>query len=297
MSANSRSINNRSFRLLLRAGARLRAMFRAMGGLSIPALAILLAMALPLVPPVAAQTAREIMDKVNDRDDGDNQVSDLTMTLIDKNKKRRVRSIRSYSKDFGKDTYSILFFLSPADMKNTGFLTYDYDQAGKDDDQWLYLPALRKTKRIASSDKSGSFMGSDFNFSDMSEPDLDKYEFKLMKEPKVNGFPTWQIQSIPKSKEEAKDSGYSKSVLWVRKDIHMVIRSVRWVHKSRRLKYMQIVELEHIDGIWVAAKMKMTTKEGRKTVHTTLLQFDNIQFNQGLKESMFTVRTLEKGVR
>ena len=245
----------------------------------------------------AARTARDIMDKVNDRDDGDNQVSNLKMILIDRKKKRRVRNIRSYRKDFGEDSYTIMFFRSPADMKNTGFLTYDYDQAGKDDDQWLYLPALRKTKRIASSDKSGSFMGSDFNYSDMSEPDLDEYTFKLMKEPEVNGFATWQIQAVPKTKEEAEDSGYAKSVLWVRKDNYVIIRAIRWVNKSRRLKYQQVTKLEQIDGIWVATEMKMTTKEGRRTVHATLLQFSNIKFNQKLKKGRFTVRNLEKGLR
>ena len=131
----------------------------------------------------------------------------------------------------------------------------------------------------------------------MTEPDLDAYEYKLMKEPTVNGKPTWQIQSIPKTKEEAAESGYSKSVQWVRKDNYVVIRGIRWVNKSRRLKYMQITKLKQIDGIWVATEMKMTTKEGRATVHSTVLQFSNIRFNQNLKKRLFTVRTLEKGLR
>lgn len=105
--------------------------------------------------------ARFIMEKVDSRDDGDKSITDMQMRLIDKNGKERIRTIRSYSMDMGKDSYSLMFFLSPADVKNTGILTYDYDDPDKDDDQWLYLPALRKTKRIASSDKSGSFMGSE----------------------------------------------------------------------------------------------------------------------------------------
>ncbi|MCH9046822.1 MAG: outer membrane lipoprotein-sorting protein [SAR324 cluster bacterium] len=253
----------------------------------------------PLTPPIAwadDSRAREIMQKVNDRDDGDNQISEMKMTLIDRNNKRRVRQLKSFNKDKGKDELSIMFFVSPADVKGTGFLTYDYDESGKDDDQWLYLPALRKTKRIASSDKSGSFMGSDFNYSDLTERDLEDYDFTLMKEVAVEGHKTWQIQALPRSKDVADETGYSKSIMWVRQDIHMVVRSVGWVYKSRRLKYFQIKKLEQIDGIWVGTEMQMVTKEGRKTVHATVLNFDNVKFNQALDPAMFTVRRLEKGI-
>ncbi len=257
----------------------------------------LLALAMIAAPAAWADDpkAREIMQKVNDRDDGDNQTSDMEMILIDRRKNKRVRKIRSFNKDKGKDTLSIMFFLSPADGKNTGFLTYDYDESGKDDDQWLYLPALRKTKRIASSDKSGSFMGSDFNYSDMTDRDLEDYDFTLMKETKVNGKMTWQIQSVPRSKDVAEETGYKKSILWVRQDNYVVIRSISWVNKSRKLKYFQVKKLERIDGIWVATELQTVTKEGKKTTHSTIIRISNVKFNQPLKQSRFTVRQLEKG--
>jgi len=271
--------------------------FPAFGRPAVLAAAVLL-LTLPVLPGAARADdpkAREIMQKVNDRDDGDNQTSDMEMILIDKRGNKRKRSIRSFRKDKGKDTYSILFFLTPADVKNTGFLTYDYKEKDKDDDQWLYLPALRKSKRIASDDKSGSFMGSDFNFSDLTERALEDYDFTLMKEVDVGGVKTWQIQSLPRSKEIADETGYSKSIAWVRQDNYMVIRSVNWVHKSRRLKYFQVKKLEQIDGIWVATSLQMATKEGKRTVHSTLLRFRNIKFNQELPDSLFTVRQLAKG--
>ena len=251
-------------------------------------------------PALAAKDdprAREIMQKVNDRDDGDNQISEMEMILIDRRKNKRVRRLKSFRKDKGKDTLTLMFFLSPADVKNTGFLTYDYDASGKDDDQWLYLPALGKTKRIASDDKSGSFMGSDFNYSDLTEPDLEDYDFKLLKQSeKVKGVDTWRIQSTPRRPEVAEDTGYTKSVLWVRKDNFMVIRSVRWVHKSPRRKFFQVKKLERIDGIWVATEMQTVTKQGKRTVHATVLRFLNVKFNQNLKDRMFTTRRLEKGL-
>ena len=90
--------------------------------------------------------ARAIMERVDARDDGDDQVSRMEMVLIDKSGHQRVREIRSFAKDFGEDTYRLMFFLSPADVKGTGFLTYDYYAAERDDDQWLYLPELGKVK-------------------------------------------------------------------------------------------------------------------------------------------------------
>jgi hypothetical protein len=269
--------------------------------LAVPSLLTALALAFLLANVPASEVraddpkARAIMQRVNDRDDGDNSVADMEMTLIDRKKNKRIRKIRAFRKDKGEDTLSIMFFLSPADVKNTGFLTYDYDETGKDDDQWLFLPALRKTKRIASDDKSGSFMGTDFNFSDMTERDLNDYDYTLMKEATVDGKKAWQIQSVPRSKEIAEESGYSKAIIWVRPDIDMVVRAVNWVNKSRRLKYFQIKKLEQIDGIWVATEFQMVTKEGKKTVHATVIRQKNTKFNQKLKGSMFTVRQLEKG--
>ena len=139
-------------------------------------------------------------------------------------------------------------------------------------------------------------MGSDFNFSDMTEPDLGDYDYTLLKEEElVNGVSTWRIQSLPRTPEVADESGYSKSVLWVRKDNHIVIRGARWVHKSRRRKFFQVKKLEQIDGIWVATELQAVTKEGRNTVHATILRFQNVRFNQNLNANVFTTRQLEKG--
>lgn len=240
--------------------------------------------------------AREIMQKVDARDDGDNQTSQMQMILIDKRGNQRIRTIQSYTKDFGEDTYRIMFFQEPADVKNTGFLTYDYDDANKDDDQWLYLPALRKSKRIATSDKSGSFMGSDFSYADMTDRDLQDYDYNLVKEMQVEGHDVWVIEAIPRNEEIIEETGYEKTLAFVRKDNYVVIRAVNWVDKGNKLKYMEITDLAKIDGIWTPREMQMTTKRGRTTLHKTILRFSDIKFNQQLDENVFTVRRLEKGL-
>ncbi len=239
--------------------------------------------------------AREIMVRVDERDDGDDQTSDMQMVLIDKRGKQRIRELRTFGKDKGEDTYSMMFFVSPADVEDTGFLTYDYDDPDRDDDQWLYLPALKKTKRIASSDKSGSFMGSDFSYADMTDRPLEKYEFQLLQEAEVDGHPVWVIQSTPIDEDEIDETGYTKSIQFVRKDIDVVVRSKIWVKKGKRNKYLEVQELEQIDGIWVPTVMTMTTKKGKQTLHKTLLRQTNVKFNQALDFDNFTVRGLETG--
>ena len=246
---------------------------------------------------VFALNGREIMEKVNARDTGDRSITEMEMILIDKKGNKRVRKLKTFGLEKGKDSLSLMFFLSPADVRNTGFLTFDYDESGKDDDQWLFLPALRKTKRIAAGDKSGSFMGSDLNYSDMTSPDLNLYEYTLMKETEVKGQKVWQIKAVPKTKAEAEKSGYSKSVVFIRQDNYVMIRGVRWVHKKKRNKYLDVRKLEKIDGIWISTELHVTTKSGKKTLHKTILKQKNVHFNQDeVNEDLFSIRRLEKGL-
>jgi len=257
-----------------------------------------LAAALWLAAPALAETpsAREIMQRVDDRDDGDRSVRELEMVLIDKNGGERVRRIRSWSRDDGDDVLSLLFFMEPADVQDTGFLTFDYE-GDRDDDQWLYLPALHKTKRIASSDKSGSFMGSDFSYADLTKREVERYDWTLMKDDvEVRGEPCWQIQGIPNTPEEIEETGYTKKIVFVRKDNYMVVRGLSWLEKGGRLKYMDATKVEQIDGIWVATELQMTTKQGKATEHRTVMRAENVRFDQDLDPDLFSVRRLEKGL-
>jgi hypothetical protein len=240
--------------------------------------------------------ARDIMQKVHDRNDGDNRTAEMEMILVDKRGKERLRRLDTFTKDKGDDSYRLLFFLHPADVKDTAFLTYDYDDPNRDDDQWLYLPALRKTKRIASSDKSGSFMGSDLNYSDMTDLELEDYDFFLKKEMEVDGHKVWVIETVPRTEKVIDETGYTKSLLFVRQDNYYVIRGVRWVHKKKYLKYMEVKKLEKIEGIWVGTEMHVWKRLGKQTIHKTILRWHNVKFDQPLEFELFTTRRMESGL-
>jgi len=240
--------------------------------------------------------ARAIMQKVDDRDDGDHMTSSMEMILVDKNGDTREKYFKNFSKDYGKDTKRIMFIEKPANVRNTAFLTFDYDSAEKDDDQWLFLPALGKTKRIASSDKSGSFMGSDLNYSDMTDRELSDYDFKLLKETKLGGEKVWLIESVPRSKDVIEETGYKKSILAVRQDNDVVVRAKNWTEDGGYIKIMDVKSLKKIDGIWVSTEIHVTKRQGKNIVHQTLLKLSDIKFNQNLEDDLFTIRRLEKGL-
>jgi hypothetical protein len=249
-----------------------------------------------LLTPLLALTGVEIAQKVHDRDEGDNIIAQMTMTLIDKNDHERARTLKTFTKNKGDDTLKLMFFLSPADVQNTGFLTYDYEDSSRDDDQWLYLPEIKKVKRIASSDKSSSFMGSDFTYSDMTSKNVEDYTYEIMKEAVVDGHKTWQMMVTPKSEKTVEETGYTKSIVFVREDNFVIIQALHYIKLGDKLKYMMVTGLEKIDGIWTTTKIQMTTKKGRNTLHKTVLEFSDVKYNQNLEESFFTTRTIEKGL-
>jgi hypothetical protein len=100
---------------------------------------------------------------------------------------------------------------------------------------------------------------------------------------------------VPTTEQEQDETGYTKSVVFVRKDNFVVVRGVNWVKKGSRLKYFEVKKLEQIDGIWVATEMHMSTRKGEETLHRTLLSAKNVRFGQKQRDDFFTVRQLEKG--
>ena len=263
-------------------------------------LLLILSIGLSLLFAKTTLTGKEIMQKVLDRDDGDNIVTIMQMQLIDKNGHKRVREMKTFSKDIRDDEYKLIFFLAPSDVKNTAFLTYDYLNDDKDDDQWLYLPALHKTKRIPASDKDSSFMGSDFTYFDMTKPNLNDFNFKILKESvvkrKSGNQKVWLIEITPKTKEIMNETGYKKSIAYVRKDKYMITRAKYFLKKAGRTKYLDVKKTVIIDGIETNMVTTMVTKKGKRTIHKTILINKDVKMNQNLDKGMFSVRTLEKGI-
>lgn len=261
---------------------------------------LLLASVIPLSVSAESLSAREIMERVDDRDDGETSVSEMTMVLIDRRDNQRVRQMKSFRKDYEEVKKSMIFFLSPADVRNVAFLSFEWDEEDKEDDNWLYLPAVGKPKRISSGNKKDSFMGSDFTYADMNGLELSEWDFSIAKENDVvDGRDCWIIEAVPKEAKKMKvidETGYIKAVSWIRKDNFMSVQGKMYVKKGRKIKYFTASEIEKIQGIWTAKKLTMVTTKGKRREHSTVLLFNNISYNQGVEDDMFTVQRMERGL-
>ena len=251
-----------------------------------------------LVTPVYASeptTGLEVMKLVEARDDGQDLTQKMMQRLVDKRGNVRERQLITFSKDYGLDSKSVSYFLSPANVRDTSMLTWDYADEAKDDDQWLYLPALKKVRRISSSDRGDYFMGTDFTFEDIkATPELGDYNWTLMGSETLDDKDVWVVQAIPKSKQLMKDLGYSKVVYHVRKDIDMYIKVDFWDRKGRELKHLISTGITQIDGIWTATGGVMKNVQ---TNHRTELVFSGQEYNTGLSDRMFTERMIKRGYR
>lgn len=245
-------------------------------------------------------SALDVMTRMDNRESGQDSVSNMTMTLIDRRGNKRVRKLKAYRKKYDDVTKSINFFISPADVRNTAFLAFDWKDEGKEDDNWLYLPALRKVKRISGGNKKDAFMGSDFSYSDINGQDISLWDFKFLKRSDVvDGHDCWVIEALPKPTEKERvidETGYEKNISWVRKDLYMTVKGIMYVRKGRQIKYFTATDIENIQGIWTAKKLTMITTKRKKTEHSTIIQFDDMLFNQGVNDNLFTTQRMERGL-
>ncbi len=236
----------------------------------------------------AQLTGRQIVDKAYNIPTGNDKTSTLTMTLTNKQGKQRIRKIKQFSKDMGNVEKNIMFFQSPADVKNTSFMSWTYD-SDKSDDQWIYLPALKKVKRISSDSKSDYFMGSDFTYDDLGDRKLDADTHKLLKTENVNGKACYVVESV--SKDE--DYMYSKTKTWIRKDNFVGMKKEFYDEDGELLKTLTIKKIQKIKGFWVITHSEM--KNVQKN-HKTSMILSNVQLNTGVSDAKFTQRTMMRGI-
>lgn len=245
-------------------------------------------------------SAYDVMTQADNRYNGESSIGQYTMVLIDRRERQRVRNLRIYSKDFGEDNKALSLFESPADIKGTAYLNFDWENQDRDDDSWLYLPALQRVKRIASSDTSNSFLGSDFTYADINGIELDWYDYSFVNESElIDGHDVWVVEAIPKPefKQKAEDAtGYSKTQSWIRKDNLVQVRGQAWELKGNRIKYFNSSEIELIDDIWTTKRLQViTTRNGRRE-HASVLQINSIDYNVAVDDSAFTTEYMQRGL-
>ena len=212
--------------------------------------------------------------------------SEMYMTLINATGQRSERKRKAIVLEKDGGDKSLMEFLSPADVKGTKFLNYQHIL--KDDDQWLYMPALKRVKRIASKNKSGSFMGSEFSYEDLSSFVADKYTYEeKAEEVQLNGKKTYKIVLYPVSK----NSGYTKELSWVDADTFLIQKVEYYDRKSELLKTAYFEKYKKVSGVWRNETIVMKNIQNDKE---TILVWKNETIKNGLKERNFHKRVLKK---
>ena len=235
-------------------------------------------------------TGLQVIQNVYDRPEGNDMESELTMSLINSRGDKRVREIKQFSKDMGDVEKKIMFFKSPADVRNTSFMNWSYDEEGKDDDQWIYLPALKKTKRISSDSKSDSFMGSDFTYDDLGDRHPTADNHKILREEKLSGEDCYVVESLPKDEEYM----YSKTITWVIKDKWIGLKRDFYDEDGELLKTLSVKKYEKIKGYWIQNESEMINIQKDHTTHMIL---NNIKIDTGISDSKFTERMMKRGIK
>ena len=236
-----------------------------------------------------------IVAKVNAVDEGEYVSRKLLMTMTDKRGKSRQRDTISYRKYYADEKRTVLFYLQPKNVKGTGFLTYDYADKARDDDQWLYLPAMRKVRRISAADRGDYFLGTDLTYEDMKlEGKLEPADFvySVIGQKQQQGKTLIQLAGVPHNQQIAAELGYSKVQFWVDSSNWIVVATQAWDLRGKLLKSITNSDIRRVDGIWTRHLIEVLN---HKTGHQTVYQFSEVNYKTLVKDSLFRKNALSRG--
>lgn len=234
-------------------------------------------------------TGLQVIENVYSRPTGNDQTADLTMTLENSRGDQRVRIIKQFVKDFGEMEKKIMFFVSPADVHNTAFMNWSYSADGKNDDQWIYLPALKRVKRISSDTKSDYFMGSDFTYDDLGDRHPMDDTHTILREEVLNGKETIVIESVPKDEEYM----YARTVTWVIKDSWIGLKKEFYDEDDDLLKILTVEQEKSFGDVIILTKVKMHNMQKNQF---TIMEFSDVQIDKGIQNNKFSERMMKRGI-
>jgi hypothetical protein len=244
--------------------------------------------------PASALSARDMMQKNFFVSRIKSFKSDATMVLINDKGQTRERKSTTWSvlQPNGIDSKLLVRFTTPADIQGTAFLQVEHIDG--DDDEWIFLPALGKSRRLVANNKKDSFVGSDFSYGDLSLPKVDLFENRLLGAQPVDGQDCFMIESVPRNESTRTDLGYGRKVTWLRQD-NFLETKVEYYDLSNRLLKTQLISnhklLEPATQRWIALHREMTNQQ---TGHRTVFNFDKVEPGVPIADDLFTTRYLER---
>ena len=210
----------------------------------------------------------------------------VAMRLVDKAGRERQRSLTMLrlNAKTGLNQKYYMYFHGPADVRGTAFLVWKY--ADKDDDRWLYIPAIKLTSRIAAKDNQSSFVGSDFTYEDVSGRDIGTDSYKLLKEESLEGKDCYVVESVPKG-----ESAFTRRISWIDKASFLPLKEEYYDVQNELYKVFTAGEVKEIKGRPTIVQRAM---KNLKTEHHTETAFENVNYDAGLEDNLFAERYLQR---
>lgn len=234
------------------------------------------------------QKGLDISIEAKKRDIGwQDNTADMLMLLRNKQGQESIREIKMKSLEVKDDgDKSLTIFNKPRDVKGTAFLSFSHPV--KADEQWLFLPALKRVKRISSRNKSGPFMGSEFAFEDLSSFEVEKYTYKFLAEEQLDGVSTFKVEQYPVDE----NSGYTRRIVWLDTSEYRVQKVDFYDRKNSLLKTLTFSDYkQYLAKYWRSDKQEMVNHQNGKS---TELRWNNYDFKTGLSESDFNRNSLKR---
>ncbi len=254
---------------------------------------ICMAAAITALASISAQNAMEIAKKNHDLPSGKTCTNSAVITLTDKKGKVRTREIIMREKDYGDVKKSVIVFKTPKDVAGVGYLSFEYpdnpDGTAKDSDDWLYMPAMKKIRRISGNSSDDDFMGTDFSFEDMGNRSIAKDEISLLGEEAVNGKDCWKLEYKAKNK----GAKITKRIYWIGKDNFVTYKGEFYDRQGKLFKELTVDTLEQISGYWASIKMTM---KNLVTGNKSEIEMKDVVYDGPVDDAMLTQSALERGI-
>lgn len=263
-----------------------------------PARSILFLAAVFFLPlPLGAQgppsTGREVMERYAEQDRTRDSRLTLSMMLVDAKGRERRRKLSMATRTRQDGTrMQLIRFLEPADIEGTGFLSIE--NSGREDDAWLYLPALRRVRRIAGTDKRDSFVGTDFTFEDLEPEVLDDHAYTLVREDSVDGMATWVVEAVPVDARRAEASGYGRRELWITQDHALLVQARLYDREGEYVRRLTAGDPRAVPGSGKWRTYRIVMEDVREASRTRL-EIEDLRIDQGVDPALFTERYLRRG--
>ena len=235
-----------------------------------------------------------VVERINARDEGRQMSRKMTMVLTDGNGKSRVRETLGLRVYLADRKQTAIYFEAPGNLRGTAFLTYDHRAAEQDDDRWLYLPALRKVRRISASDRGDYFLGTDMTYEDIKLETRvsDDYDYRTLRADSVDGHSCLWLEGVPRNEALARELGYQRvescvdDRIWIARETHF------WDLAGNPLKTARTLDIREVQGIWTPHQVLV---ENHKTGHRTEFRFSDIDYQTPIEPSLLQPNSLHRG--